>query len=386
MSFRFIICPVLSSVPLGEIDVTGVTFTQSVDGTGTTFTGMAVISETQTADKLKSYLNYPNDPEALALYVKDEDGYLWGGPLIQRPWDPDNHAFQITAVSWKSWLYQRFLTPDVTVNPVVDIKYAWTSTEQFDIARAIVTYATGGAGTPTINLGTETSGIQRDLTIFGSEFVYAGEAIDRMASRSKGFEWDIEVREDNAGNPALWLVLYYPKKSALNSSVLFKSTPAGGNIIKFTNPDDTAETVIPRVWGTGSGTAGTDLLMAYDQDTNLASDTILLRESKEYTNATTTDINTIASHVQGIRAYHASGLQQMQVTVPLDTPAYTDYATGNKVRLIVQDEVFDLDLSSVRIVRRTFRVNAGGDQPATDQLDLLIDLNDIELPENEEAI
>lgn len=385
-NFRFIVCPVLSSIPFGELDLTDVEFTQSVDGTGTTLTAKAALSYTQTAEKLKSYLNYPNDPKAIALYVQDGDTYLWGGVLTSRPWDKQAHGFQITAVSWKAWLYQRFLEPDISSNPVVDVKYSFTNVDQFTIARNIVTYACLGQGTPNIVTGTETSGVNRDLNIFASEFVYCGDAIDRMANREKGFEWDVEIRTDNIGNPQLRFVPYYPKKSGLNSGVLFKSTPDGGNIIEYSNPDDSAETVITRVYGTGSGTAGVDLLIAYDQDPLLPTDGVLLVESKEYSNSTTTNIATIASHVQGIRKFHSSGLQQIEVTVPLDSPDFRDYDTGNKVRLILRDEVQDIDLESVRIVRRKFNVNAGGDNPAIDSVTLLIDLNDTELPQNEEAL
>jgi hypothetical protein len=385
-SFRFLLCPVLSTVPFAEIDLNDVQFTESVDGRGTILTGNAYISNSQTADKLKSVLNYPNDPKAVALYVRYDDQYYWGGVIQSRPWDKDARVFRITATSWKAWLYQRFLPPNVATNPVTDLLYSWTNADQFVIAEGIVNYATAGNGTPTITAGTATSGINRDLNVYGSEFVYAGEAIDRMASREKGFEWDIEIRPDNSGNPNLYFVPYYPKKQGVNSQVLFKSTGYGGNVIEFSSPDDTAENVVTRVWGTGSGTAGTDLLMAYDQDPNLVNETVLLVETKEYTNSSTVEVATVASHAQGIRQFHSSGLQQITVKVPLNDPDFTDYIVGNKVRVLIKDEVLDIDYQSVRIVRRTFNVNASGTNPQEDYLELLIDLNDFDLPQDETAL
>ncbi len=384
--FRFLVCPVLSTTPFGELDLTNVQFTQSVDGTGTTLTAQAALSPTQSASKLKDYLNYPNDPKAIALYVKSDDQYLWGGVLQARPWNRDAHAFDIIATSWKAWLYQRYMNPNVGVNPVVDFKYSWTAQDQFKISQDIITYATAVGGTPDITIGTETSGVTRDLNIFGSEFIYAGEAIDRMANREKGFEWEVEIRSDNSGHPLLRFIPYYPKKAGLNAGVLFKSTPEGGNIVSYSNPDDSAETTVTRVWGSGSGTAGTDLLMAYDSDPGLDTGNVLLVESKEYANSTTTGIATIASHVQGIRKFHSSGLQQITVTIPLDSPRFQDYNTGDKIRLIVRDEIQEIDFDTVRIVRRTFNVNASGDAPALDSVTCLIDLNDTALPQNEEAL
>lgn len=384
--FRFLICPVLSFEPIGEIDVSGVQFTESVDGTGTSFSGNAYLSDTQDADKLKSLLNYPNDPKAVALYVKHDDRYVWGGPLQSRPWDRSSRSFQITASSWKSWLYQRFLPPDIANNPVRDIKYTWAATDQFVIADALIGYATAGNGTPTITASGLTSGVTRDLTIYGSEFVKIGEAIDRMASRERGFEWDIILKTSSNGNPNLQFMPYYPKRVNVNSGVLFKSTPNGGNILDSSNPEDTAETIITRVWGTGSGTAGADLLMAYDEDPNLSNDNILLVETKEYSNSTTTITGTISSHVQGIRKFHATGLQQIEVEVSLDSPDWTTYNIGDKVRLIVEDDVLDIDFDAVRIVRREFNVNAPGDTPDFDKIKVLIDLNDTQLPEDEASI
>lgn len=384
--FRFLICPILSSIPIGELDVTDVQFTQSVDGSGTTFTGQVVLSSTQSADKVKALLNYPYNPRAVALYVLVDDTYLWGGPIQSRPWEHSTRSFAITATSWKAWLYQRFIGPNTAINPVADITYGYTNTEQFDIARAIVGFATTGDGTPTIATEPGVSAVNRDLNWFGSEFKLAGDLIDSMASRVQGFEWDVLIQQDSAGNPALKLALYYPKRVIVNGGVIFKSTPTGGNVLDYTNPDDSAEHIITRVWGAGSGTAGTDLLMAYDQDPDLSDDNILLVESKEYDNSTTTDINTIAGHVQGIRKFHASGLQQITVTVPLDSPDFLAYNIGDKVRLIVNDEVQDIDYNTVRIVRRVFNVNASGTSPKADSCQLLIDLNDVDLPQDDEAL
>ena len=387
MGFRFLVCPVLSSVPIGELDLSDVQFTESVDGSGTSLTAGAFISSTQKADKLKSLLNYPSDPKAVALYVKYDDRYLWGGPLQSRPWDRGTRSFSITASSWKAWLYQRFLQPDVSHNPVTDVKYAWAAKDQFLIGDQLIGYATSGNGTPTIAQSGSLSGVTRDLTIFGSEFVHVGEAIDRMASRERGFEWDVAVNTASlTGQPSLAFTPYYPKRVAVNTAVLFKSTPTGGNVLGASNPEDSAEQVVTRVWGTGSGTAGADLLMAFDDDPALANDTILLVESKEYSNSTTTVISTIASHVQGIRKFHATGLQQIELTMSLTAPDWRTYNVGDKVRVIIQDEVLDIDYDAARIVRRTFKLNQSGTSPEQDSVSVLIDLNDTQLPQDDAAV
>lgn len=384
--FRFILCPVLSTVPFAEIDLADVQFTQSVDGKGTTLTGSAYLGGPQTAEQLKSILNYPGDPKAIAIYVKYEDSYLWGGVIQTRPWDKAKKAFNITATSWKAWLYQRFLPPDTSTNPVTDVLYSYTNQDQFAIAKNLISNATSGTGKPNIFTGKETSGINRDLSFWGSEFVYAGEAIDRMADREKGFEWDIDIRPSGTkGDPSLWFAPFHPKRQLTNGTILLKSTEFGGNILEYDSPDDSSETVITRVWGTGAGTAGTDLIVAYDEDPDVSNDTVLLVETKEYANGSTTNISTVASHVQGIRQFHASGLQQITLKASLTNPDFRDYAVGNKVRVLVRDEVLDIDFSSVRIVRRTFNVNAAG-STREDYLDLLIDLNDTSLPEDEEVI
>lgn len=384
--FRFILCPVLSTVPFAEIDLRNVSFTQSVDGKGTTLTGDAYLSSTQSASKLKEALNYPSDPKAIAIYVKYGDSYLWGGVIQSRPWNKEKLAFTVTATSWKAWLYQRFLTPTTSTNPVTERLYSYTNQDQLTISKDIISIVTAGNGKPTILTSIETSGILRDLNIWGSEFVYAGDAIDRMANRERGFEWDIDIRSSGPnGDPSLWFAPFYPKRQIVNGSVLFESSANGGNILAYSSPDDSAESTVSRVWGTGAGTAGTDLLVAYDQDPGINQNTVLMVETKEYANSSTTNIETIASHVQGIRRFHASGLQQMTIQVALDAPDFTNYSVGNKVRVKVKDEVLEIDFNSVRIVRRTFFLNAEG-AAKEDYVELLLDLNDTELPQDEETV
>src|ERR1041384_6355923 len=122
--FRFIVCPVLSTVPFGELELENVVFTESVDGKGTTFEASAFPSSTQSASRLKELLNYGGNPNAIALYVKSGDGWLWGGVLQQNPWDGASASFKIKATYWKSWLYARFLEPAAGLNPVQDFKYS----------------------------------------------------------------------------------------------------------------------------------------------------------------------------------------------------------------------------------------------------------------------
>jgi hypothetical protein len=381
--FRFVICPVLQpGSPIGELSLSTVSFNDPVTGTGGSFSGKLEVSAS-----MKDIYAALTEPWTVALYVQDpvSGDYLWGGPLIQRPWDPSERRLQLTAMSWKSWLYMKALDPDFSVNPPIDKIYSQTATDQFSIARYILGFVNTDVGTPHINMGIELSGINRDLSTQGTQFKFIGDLIDSMANRDNGFEWNIAVEQDSNGHPSLWFRPYWPKRGQVNNSViLLHEQPTGGNILSFSNQSDSAAALRTRCWATGSGQPP-DMLFAYDQDPALTGGFTLLAERVD-NYSTVSDIATLAQHARTARKYFGQSRSTITPSLGLDDPDFRLYAAGDKIRLKVQDDWWDFDFNAARIIDKQFNVNNEGDSPAPDTVSLTIDLTDTLLPQDDEQV
>jgi hypothetical protein len=380
MGFRFVITPVLSFIPIGELELSSVSWNDPVFGAGGQFSGKAEINNVQTRDQLMQL----TAPDSVALYVQNTDNgqYMFGGPVINNPWARQEQRLTVTAQSWKSWLYQKQLQMNLAANPVTDVSYTQTAKDQFFISRALLTAAIADIGCPVIGVGSELSGVIRDLSVKGSDMKSVGDVIDSMANRDNGFEWEIQVRIGTSGHPSLWFTPVFPERGGVNNQVmLLHQQETGGNILGMGDPQNTAAERRSRVWATGTGQPP-DQMVAFDQDPALTGGFILLRERVTNYNGLS-KVATLADHARAERLYRNQTLQQVEVQVALDNPDFIVYASGDKVRLLVEDPWINWDFGAVRIIDRSFNINKPGE---IDTVNLLIDLNDTQLPENTTVI
>lgn len=380
---RFIICPALQpGSPIGELSLSTVSFNDPVAGSGGSFSGRLEIT-----NGMKETLAVLTEPWSVAIYVQDPmtGNFLWGGPMISRPWDPGERRLQLSAISWKSWLYMKILDPDFSVNPPIDKIYSQTATDQFSIARYLLGFVNADVGTPHINLGVELSGVNRDLSTQGTQFKFVGELIDSMAHRDNGFDWNIAVEQDTNGHPALWFRPYWPKRGQVNNSViLLHGQPSGGNILSFSSQSDSAASLRTRCWATGSGQPP-DMLFAYDQDPALATGFMLNAERVD-NYSTVSDIANLAQHARTARKYYGQTRSTITPQIGLDDPDFRSYGAGDKIRVKINDDWWDFDYNAARIIDRQFNVNNEGNSPAPDTVSLTIDLTDILLPQDDEQV
>lgn len=379
MTFRFIITPILSFVPIGELYLSNVSWNDPAYGAGASFSGKAEINSSQTREQLQQL----TAPDSVALYVRDDEtgNYLFGGPLYDNPWLRGERRIQVVAQSWKSWMYQKLLGMNTLTNPVSEKLYSQTAKDQFFIARALISASVNSdLGCPVIALGTELSGVIRDLVVQGSQQRYLGDVIDSMANRDNGFEWNIDIRIGTAGRPMPYFSPSFPMRGGVNNQVILLDQMAdGGNIVEMGDPENSAANRRSRVWATGIGQPP-DQPVAFDQDPAIISGGfVLLRET--VTNYQLPSLTTLTDHARAERIFRNNTLQQVVLSVTLDNPSFRSYATGDKISLIVGDDWIDWNFDAVRIINRTFNVNQEGDGKI-DTVQLTIDLNDTELPEN----
>jgi hypothetical protein len=384
--FRYIITSVLDFIPVGELELSDITFNDPSFGGGPGFSGAAEITNTQTVEKLSELTM----PDQMALYVFDDDmgQYLFGGPIFARPWNRSTRRLNIQAQGWKAWMYQKLCGMNRGTNPVSDTTFAFTNTDQFTIAQSLVnTVVNGQAGCPAVVVSSELSGVLRDLNFHGSDQKYLADQIDSMANRDNGFEWQILVEPDGtiAGRPRLRFQPSYPGRGGLNNQVLLLHQEAtGGNILEITDPEESSADRRSRVWGLGAGQPP-DQIVAWDEDPGVTADLYLLRETVTTYNSVT-NISTLADHARAERIYRSNTLQQVTVSVGLSDPLYSSYASGDRVRLLVQDEWIDWDFSAVRVIDKTYSLGNSGDSPKPDMVKVLLDLNDTEPPETTEVV
>lgn len=372
-TFRVLACDALTDARLGYLDLQELAFNDPVRGISS-LAGKAVLSPSQDRDKL----NLLTQEEAVALYVIGADIYWWAGVIKQRTWDPIERAWYVTGVGWKDWLDHRYVGPNITTNPVTDVSYTYTATDQLTIAQSIIGLAVLGNGTPNITTGAETSGVARDLAWLGSDFRSAYSLIDSMATRDNGFDWAVQAfTNGTTGLPGLRFVPFYPQRGSQGPALTFRKVPNGGNITVDQRIDFNSADKRTRVWTTGLGTPP-DRPMVYDEDPDVAAGLTLLSETTSNYSAEGSTAK-LGLNARAERRYRSTRINSMTLNALFADVDPTLYFPGDRCQLIYEDEGVSLNYPAVRIVDRAMHLNnASGVDYAT----LLLDLSDTELPDN----
>jgi hypothetical protein len=349
-------------------------WTEIVKGNGS-FTGkISVPQDPQALAQIKAATE--KKIAAIAIRDRENSSWPWGGPILEREWNPDTGEITVTAIDWRTWFWWVFLGPLQDLS--ADRLYSWDQIDQMQIAKDIATFAAYGvtpdspAGKPPLSFAPVAySGILRDLHVQGLSFKRAGELLDTMSNRDRGFEWGITLQPNDTSNtPKPQFNAYYPEKGALIPTLLFKATPDGGNLIKYGPIKESGADQRERQWETGAGQPP-DMVFAQDTSPDIAG--ILMREDVT-SHSTVTERTTLASHARRERGFYEPGTQTLQVEVSLGNPDVSTYAAGDRGRLIIQDDWQDIDLPAVRILERKI-------MPDELKVQLTLDLADNTLPE-----
>jgi hypothetical protein len=280
----------------------------------------------------------------------------------------------------KSYIYNLFLRPNgVASGNITDVTYSWSQIEQTIIATQLMAYATGGPGAElTFQAATAlVTGVLRDLNVQGFDFKYAGDLIDTMSNRSKGFDWTIEPRNVDGLPVYLFARYWYPERKTDATNLYFEFDPAGGgNILNFGNPAANIADRRTRVWATGAGSPP-DQAASVDTDPMvLANQRLLTEKSSSYSSVT--NPLTLHDHAQAERLVLAEPFDQITLAVKPDNPATWAYGSGDRARIVIKDLWLDIDVPSARIVDRSispfFRTHG-------ESMSITVDLSDLKLPD-----
>jgi hypothetical protein len=344
MSFTYRVHDVLTGRPLyGDgLPLTGTQWSASLTEPGS-LTGTIAITPT-----LSDAIRTATTPDRACLYVVDDQSrVVWHGVIIARPWSPRERTITVTAAHAKAWLTTRLIR---RMSGSRHVTWAWRDVDQLAIARELVAFAASEAGCPPIAVGSQVSGVLRELTVEAQSFRPVAEAIDAMAQRERGFDWDISARYD--GTRPVWVLeLWHPERHQAAGPLLFETTPSGGNVLAYDWPDNAAER-FTRVWAMGDDPAPPDALLAVDTDPGLGAGHALLRE-KAQTYSGVTRATTLAEHARAERLASTESPIAVQIDVTATAPPLSSYGVGDRARLVLRDEWLDEDRPAVRITERT---------------------------------
>lgn len=367
--FQYKVWTNLGSQFLGTLELHNVSFNDPVTGNGS-FGAAAYITPIQSADTLKGLIAPTN-----FLTVHYDNAILFGGPFKTRSWSSSNKELTFSCVSWRAWLYNIMLRLDTTT--LAEVLYTYTDVDQNEIMRRLVKASVLGEATPLMTYEADLSGVTRVLNTAGSEFKYVGELIDSMSQREAGFDWTVDVvLNPVTGKLNLRPTPYFPQRGSTQPYVLLKSTANGGNILNNPDYDESFVDYRSRVWATGDGQPP-DQVQTYDEDPDLDAGGVILSETVSNWSGVT-NRTTLTGHARQERLYRAVPVNEIKFDLSLTDPDFTSYGTGDRVRVILQDEWLDVDYPTVRIIEREFKLNQ---QSEADTVTVTVDLNDQTAPD-----
>lgn len=343
-AFDYRVCDVLTGRALhgAGLPLSGVQWSQTLTEPGSLTATIAITPANAEA------IREATVPDRACVYVLDEaDRIAWHGIVVARPWSPRDHTIAITAASAKAWLSTRLARK---MRRSKHVTWSWRDVDQLRIVRDLVAFAASEPGCPPIAIGSQTSGVLRELTLEAQSFKAIDEAIDSMAQRERGFDWDITARW-NAGRPEWVLELWYPERRQSAAPLLFEATPTGGNILAYDWPDDSTQR-LSRVWALADDPPPPEALMAVDADPGLTDGHVLLRE-KAQTYSGVTKTATLTEHARAERLASTESPTTVQIDVTAQSPSLASYGPGDRARLVLRDEWLDVDRANVRITERT---------------------------------
>lgn len=352
---EFHVHEILTHKPIGRLDPSAFAFNEPVWGAGE-FNGSVTIP----AGKDVTSLKRRTIPDQVELYITQGSTYHWGGIINYRSRKPGTQTLSIKAQHWKAWLYTR----------IYPGKLVYASRDQYQMAYDLWDFAANDVGCPTLFRSSGLSGTLRQFTV--EPFKSVGQLLDEFGSRDGGFEWSVSIRLGaQTGLPEPFLELWEQGAERSQRSALFLDQKTTHNNISVGDIAEDATERRPRVWATGDG-GWPDQLFVKDEDPELATNTILLREAASNYGGVVLAA-TLFDHARSDRVARNVPLSTIPVDHPVDQPNIKDYRVGDRARLRINDEWENIDLRGVRIVDRAVSKQGGQATIAT----VLLDLTDV---------
>lgn len=333
-TYRYLFADLLTNSIIAELDMTGVSFTQTLNAAGT-FQGHILLSgiNSAAADAQDATI-----PARCAIYV-DRDGILvWGGVIWHREYNSTSQALTITAQEFESYLGRRRITTT----------QSFANKDQLLIAQTLVNQMqSASGGNIGIIVGNETSGVLVNRTYYNYELKTVYSALQDLSQQTNGFDFNIQVAYDGGNTPTKTLKLNYPQSGTrYNASSLTAPVfefPAG-NIAEYTYPED-GITAANTIYVSGAGSNEGKLLVTSTDAAKLAAGWPLLEDSVNYSDIT--DLAVLTSLGSGRIAAVSYPPTTLQIVAPpFQNPTLGSYNVGDDMRIRITDDRFPTGLDA----------------------------------------
>ena len=342
--YRYIFADLLTNQVLAELPLTGVNFSQQLNAAGT-FTAKIQLSG---YDAYKLNVANATIPARTAIYVDRNGVLIWGGVLWHRLYTSKDQTLTLTAREFESYFERRRITADTILSGV----------DQLAAVQTIVNNAQNATnGSIGVAVGTETSGILVNRSIYSYEYKTVFSAIQDLSRSSTGFDFNITVSYDVNKNIVKTLKLGYPRYgkvySSTSASALVFDFP--DNIVEYEWPED-GSIAANYLYTLGAGSNPGKLSYTAFDGTKIAAGWPLLEEQANYSDVS--DLTLLTGLGNGQVAVVSYPPTTIKITIPADQdPMLGTYSIGDSARVRILDDRFTSQLDSIyRIIAFSIQV------------------------------
>jgi hypothetical protein len=321
VQYRYLFADLLTNQILAELPLTGVSFSQQLNTAGT-FTAKLQLS---------------------GIGAANLNGVLW-----KREFTSKDQTLTLIAREFESYFERRRITADVVFTG-----------DQLAAVQSIVNTAQAATnGNIGVMVGSETSGVTVNRTIYGYEYKTVFTAIQDLSRTSTGFDFNIFVYYDASNNPAKLLRLGYPRYGKTYSATSLSATvfELPGNIIEYAWPED-GSLAANYIFTLGAGPNPGRLTYTAFDGSKIAAGWPLLEEQANYSDVA--DSTLLAGLGNGQVAVVSYPPTTIKITIPASSdPILGSYEVGDDARVRILDDRFTSQLDAIyRIV--AFAVQVG---------------------------
>lgn len=358
-TYRYLFADLLTNSILAELPLTGVSFTQQLNTSGS-FTGHLLLSGVNATGLNVSAGTIPG---RTAVYVDRNGVLVWGGVLWGREYNSEDQTLVFHAREFLSYYERRRITAT----------RAYTNTDQLQIAQGVMSTASGALNGDIGLLynqdpgSTTTSGVLVNRTYYGYELKTVFSAIQDLSKQSQGFDFEISVYYDGNGNPTKSFNTYYPRAGTVYSNT-DPNAPVfelpSGNIVSYNYPED-GSIAANTIYAIGAGSNEGKTISSYSDTTKLSSGWPLLEDQANYSDITDASLltNLAAGQINAV-SYPPTTLTV--IAPPYQNPEFGTYEIGDDVRVRLLDNRFPQGSDSIyRLIALNVQAGENGPERVT---------------------
>lgn len=386
---KWLVADTLTGKVVGQLEPTKWEVTDPLRAPGT---GSLTLPLPSDRDALARLVDLTRPRSRWAAMQGDDGKVLWAGPIPRRA-ARDGGNVTIPLVDWRGWFYKTYIRPLVTATATARRNYIRTGSnalEQGLIMRDLLRLGLGQSrpagelappGAPRMVIDTTpTTGITREITAMMLDRPI-GEHLDSITERDRGCEWWTYATFDGGGEDETRLLPHvavaWPERRTRTTPVVLEyRTERGGNVADYSWPE--GQDAHTRVWALGDGEPPAQVYVS-DQYRELGQGVEVLWETTLGPLSGVTRSATAFEYAyEAIRRSRGKDGTASFTVAGDQRPLLTEFSTGDRARVVLDDIWDTANIPAARIVSRTL---SGGKGLATAQ-SITVDLADTRYPDD----